>query len=186
MSGSRITLIVFSAIPGLAIFALILLRAFGLLCPYSIPTGGMRPAVAPGDHFMMEGISYLSREPRRGDIVVFKTDGITSLQPSQLYIKRVAGEPGEHVRLLEGKLFINEKQASLSNGVGKISYYIPPFGGRFETHTDVQVPQGQYYLLGDNSTNSSDSRYWGTVPRGNIIGRVWFSYWPPQRVGGIK
>jgi signal peptidase I len=146
----------------------------------------MRPAVSAGDHIMMERISYLTREPRRGDIVVFKTDGIASLPAAEIYLKRVAGEPGEHVQITAGKLFVNEKQVSLSNAVGQIGYDPPPMPGNFAPQTDLTVPTGCYFVLGDNSTNSFDSRFWGSVPRANIIGRVSFCYWPPGRLGRVK
>lgn len=183
--GSKV-LIGLALIHALFIGALIVLRVFGLIRPFSIPTGAMRPAVSAGDHIMMERISYLTREPRRGDIVVFKTDGIASLPAAEIYLKRVAGEPGEHVQITAGKLFVNEKQVSLSNAVGQIGYDPPPMPGSFAPQTDVTVPTGCYFVLGDNSTNSFDSRFWGSVPRANIIGRVSFCYWPPGRLGRVK
>jgi signal peptidase I len=74
----------------------------------------------------------------------------------------------------------------MSNSVGEIVYYLPPNVGNFSPQTDVRVPNGCYFVLGDNSTNSFDSRFWGSVPRANIIGRVSFCYWPLQRVGGVE
>ncbi len=173
-------------IPALFVGGLIMLRLCGLVRPFSVPSGAMTPAVSVGDHIMMEGVSFLSRQPRRGDIVVFRTDGIASLPSATIYIKRVVGEPGDHVRISSGKLFVNDKQVSLSNSVGEIVYDLPPQVGTFSRQTDVTVPAGCYFVLGDNSTNSHDSRFWGSVPRANIIGRVAFCYWPPQRVGGVK
>jgi len=135
---------------------------------------------------MTEGMTFLVRKPRRGEIVVFRTDGVASLPPAQLYVKRVAGEPGDHLRISEGKLFINDKQVSLSNAVGEIVYDLPPGADRFLPKTDLTVPDDCYFVLGDNSINSLDSRFWGSVPRGNIIGRVSFCYWPPERAGAVK
>jgi signal peptidase I len=143
----------------------------------------MTPAVAAGDHVMMEGVTFLSREPRRGDIIVYKTDGIAALPPAQIYLKRVAGEPGDQLRIAAGKLFINDNQVSLSNAVGEIVYDLTP---GLMTNTDVTVPSGCYFVLGDNSTNSFDSRFWGSVPRENIIGRIAFCYWPAGRIGEVK
>jgi signal peptidase I len=186
MSRCNKFLIASALIPLFVVGALIMLRICGLIRPFYVPTGAMTPAVSAGDHVMMEGVSFLSRQPRCGDIVVFRTDGIASLPPATFYVKRVAGEPGDHLRISGGKLFINEKQVSLSNAVGKIAYVLPPRVGTFSPQTDVKVPSDCYFVLGDNSTNSLDSRFWGSVPRGNIIGRVTFCYWPPQRVGGVK
>jgi signal peptidase I len=145
----------------------------------------MTPAVSAGDHVMMENISYITRDPKRGDIAVFLTAGITGLPTDQLYLKRIVGEPGEHVLISNGKIYINGKEHSLSNAVGELSYSFPP-GGNIIWKTNVHVPAGHYFVLGDNSTRSFDSRGWGPVPRENIIGRVSFCYWPPERVGGVK
>lgn len=173
-------------IPGLIFVGLIVLRLCGLVHPFFVPTGAMAPAVSAGDRIMMEGVSFLSRQPRRGDVIVFKTDGIASLPLATMFIERVAGEPGDHVRISGGKLFVNDKQVSLSNSAAEIVYELSPHVGAFTSRTDVIVPSGCYFVLGDNSTNSLDSRFWGSVPRANILGRVSFCYWPPQRVGGIK
>ncbi len=186
MSSRSKLLVGLALLPAFLVGALILLRVCGLVRPFSVPTGAMTPAVSAGDHIVMEGMTFLSRQPRLGDIVVFKTDGIASLPSATIYVKRVAGKPGDHVRLSEGKLFINDKQVSLSNVVGEIAYDLPPRVGTFSLQTNLTVPSGCYFVLGDNSTNSFDSRFWGSVPRANIIGRVSFCYWPPQRVGEVK
>ena len=187
MSRRSKLLVGIALIPACLYFALVVLRLCGLIRPFSVPTGAMTPAVSAGDHIMMEGFTFLSRQPHRGDIVVFKTDGIASLPPpATFYVKRVAGEPGDHMRISDGKLFVNDKQVLLSNDLGQITYYLPSSTGKFSLQTNVTVPIGSYFVLGDNSINSSDSRYWGTVPRGNIIGRVWICYWPPERAGRVK
>jgi len=179
-------LVVLALLLSLGFGLFFVLRACGLVRPFSVPSGAMAPAVSPGDHIMMEGLTFLSRQPRRGDIVVFSTDGIASLPHATFYLERVVGEPGEHVRISEGKLYINDKLVSLSNGVGEIAYMLPPGAAGRATQTDMTVPGDAYFVLGDNSANSLDSRFWGSVPRGNIIGRVALCYWPPSRFGGVK
>jgi signal peptidase I len=171
------------ALATICLGALMALRVCGLVRPFSVPTGAMSPAVSGGDDIIVEGVTFLSRQPRRGDVVVFKTDGVVPLPSPTFYVKRIAGEPGDRVRISTGKLFINEKQVSLSNAVGEIIYDLPP---GLSVQTDVTVPSGCFFMLGDNSTNSFDSRFWGSVPRGNIIGRASFCYWPPGRIGGVK
>jgi signal peptidase I len=178
-----IALIIFG---GVFLLALVALRGFGLARPFYIPTGGMAPAVSAGDHIMMEGVSFLFRKPRRGDIVVFKTAGIQSLPPDTVYVKRVAGEPGDHVRISEGKLHINNAQVCLSNAWGQITYRPPANLETGISDAEVVVKRREYFVLGDNSTNSFDSRFWGGVPVKNIVGRIAFCYWPPQRAGGVK
>jgi signal peptidase I len=148
-------------------------------------TEAMSPAVSAGDHIVMEGVSFIARPPRRGDVIVFKTDGIPSLPPGHMYSMRVAGEPGDHVQILEGKLLINGKHVTLRNYAGEIVYKSPKVDA-FKVKTDLTVPSGCYLVLGDNSTNSFDSRFWGTVPNSNITGRISFCYWPPKRVGGVQ
>lgn len=108
------------------------------------------------------------------------------LPPATFYVERVAGEPGDRVCISEGKLFVNNKHALLSNSVGQIVYDLPPQVALFPPTTELTVPNGCYFVLGDNSTNSFDSRFWGSVPRKNIIGRISFCYWPPQRAGKVK
>ena len=165
-----------------------LLRPLGLIRPFTFPTTGMAPALLPGDHFMMEGLTYVVRKPHRGDIIVFKTDGMQAPLPAgQIYIKRVVGEPGERLRLTEGKLYVNDKPISLRNAAGEIVYVSSPWSKYLVSGSDtVMVPDGHYFVLGDNSTNSSDSRIWGFVPARNVMGRAGICYWPRNRIGGIE
>ncbi len=146
----------------------------------------MAPTITSGDHVIMEGFTFLARKPRRGDVAVFKSDGIAQLLPATLYVKRVAGEPGDRLRIVDGKLYINDQHVALSNAVGEIEYFPPAGLEKMAPQTNVTVPAGQYYVLGDNSTNSSDSRFWGFVPAKHIMGRIAFCYWPLNRVGGVR
>jgi signal peptidase I len=168
-------------------FAVILvLRICGLLKPFVVPTGGMATALSPGDHVMMEGVTYLARHPRRGEVVVFKTDGVVPLKQATYFVQRIAGEPGERLKISDGALFINGQRLVLSNAVGELTYRLPAKAEHLAVNTDVQVPDDCYFLLGDNSENSFDSRFWGCVPRKNIMGRIWFCYRPFNRAGTVK
>ena len=103
-----------------------------------------------------------------------------------MYVKRIAGEPGDHLVLSNGNLFINGTKMALSNAHGEILYRLPP-GSEFQSPmTNTVVPQKCYFVLGDNSTNSFDSRFYGFVPAANIKGRVAVCYWPPTRIGVVK
>jgi signal peptidase I len=146
----------------------------------------MTPTVSPGDHVLMEGLTFLARKPRRGDVAVFKTDGIARLPAATIYVKRIVGEPGDRLRISDGKLYINDKHVALSNAAGEIAYPLPVGAESMASQTDVTVPDGQYYVLGDNSSNSSDSRFWGCVPAKNIMGRIAFCYWPPRKAGVVR
>ena len=174
-----------TVVPAAVGVVLLFLRLFGLAIPYSVPTGSMAPAVSAGDHVLMENLTFLFREPRRGDIVVFKTDGLPALPPGERYIKRVAGEPGDRLFFSNAWLFINDQPVALSNAWGRIAHPSPPHMTAPMT-TNVTVPAGGYFLLGDNAANSLDSRFLGSVPGESIVGRICFCYWPPQRMGGVK
>jgi signal peptidase I len=178
-------LIILAIIPAIIFFSLIVCRLFGLIIPFGIPSGSMKPAVSSGDHVIMEGFSYLFRKPRQGDIVVFHGPDYPTMSPNTSYDKRIVGEPGEHLQIAGGKLFINDKQIILSNLDGQITYF-PPHGNFQPSITNLIIPTNQYFLVGDNSTNSLDSRYFGCVPRNDIRGRIWFCYWPPQRISFVK
>lgn len=164
---------------------LVICRVFGLIAPFSVPTAGMAPTIQPGDHVLSEGFTYLACRPGRGDVVVFQTDGIAWLPPAT-FVKRLAGLPGDRVRIADGRLFINDLPVSLSNSVGANIYRVPAGSEPAAPWTNVTVPAGHYYVLGDNSTNSADSRFWGCVPACNIKGRIVLCFWPPHRMGAVR
>jgi signal peptidase I len=168
---------------------IVVLRTLGLLIPYRAPTASMVPALHTGDQFIMEGFTYLWRKPARGDIAVFETKGIATINKDQIYFKRVVGEPGDRLRLDEGKLFVNDKLTSLRNCEGEIQYtYAFPGEIRLlKSSTDVvTVPEGKYFVIGDNTANSFDSRNWGFVAAENIKGRACFRYWPWEAWGRLE
>jgi signal peptidase I len=180
----KLLILIFVIAPGVLVGALAILRVAGLLRAFNLPTGGMEPAVARGDHVIMEGVSYLARPPRRGDIIVFRTDHLPMVGSSQFYAKRLIGEPGERLRIVEGKLYINDEPVSILNAAGEIKLDSPP-GARLP-ETDLTVPADSYFVVGDNATNSFDSRMFGCVPRSDIIGRVAVRYYPYSRMGSVR
>jgi signal peptidase I len=179
-------IIALGAFGGIFVATLVALRILGLLYPFYIPTGSMAPAVSPGDHVIMEGITFLERKPRRGDIIAFRTEGIAALKSATIYDKRIVGEPGERVRISDGKLYVNDARVSITNSAGEIFYPLTEQLMSHNPQVDVQIPQDQYFAVGDNSTNSFDSRFWGCLPAKNIMGRIWICYWPPQRMGEVR
>jgi len=169
------------------VVVLSLLRPLGFLRPFRVPTGAMTPTLSRGDRFMMEGFTFRTRAPRRGDIVVFKTDGIGPLSSGTIYVKRVAGLPGDALRISDGNLYANDTHVRLENAAGDIRYVFLPGSIHLASRTDtVTVPKGHYFVLGDDSLRSSDSRFYGFVPAENVIGRASFRYWPPSRIGLVK
>jgi len=169
------------------VIALLALCAFGGVRPFRITAGSMKPELTPGDCVVMERFMFLVRNPRRGDIVVFRADRIPPLQDGTIYPKRIVGLPGDHLRLADGKLHVNEEHIPLKNRHGEIAYVNLPGSKYLASSSDgVTVPDGHYFFLGDNSTNSLDSRACGFLSAKSILGRLWFCYWPPKDMGVIR
>jgi signal peptidase I len=147
----------------------------------------MAPTIQAGDHVMMEGLAYKGRNPRRGEIVVFSSSEIARLPPNQLYIKRLVGLPGDTLRIADGKLYVNGDYFPTISSTGPVHHVFLPSTMYLRSSNDtVSVPAGQYFVLGDYSANSADSRSWGFVPRENIMGKIILRYWPPTRIGSVK
>ena len=164
--------------------------------PFTVPTGAMAPTVQSGDYLFVERVSTALGEPERGDIIVFNTDGIPSLPASTFYIKRVAGLPGDRVRIDPPNLIVNDQVVAAPPIFARISAAEPPFdgftlayggapvGALLTKPTDeIVLGQDEFLVLGDNTRNSRDSRYWGPVPRENIVGKATRIYWPLSRIG---
>jgi signal peptidase I len=142
--------------------------------------------VQTGDQLFVDRMSYNFSKPARGDVFVFETAGIDTMQGSlrgDFYIKRLAGTPGDTLRIEKPFLHINGTLAdhigfrrvmSLRNGYGGYVAKEPPFGLKFP----YTVGEDRFFALGDNSNSSYDSRDWGTVPRANLVGKGFFVYWP--------
>jgi signal peptidase I len=189
----------FLAICGIAVVAL--LRAPPSPVPFrafSIPAGSMEPTLRVGDHLFANMWAFDEQGPARGDIVFFRLPR----DPSTIFVQRVVGLPGEKVQIKSGILHIDGqavpivdagtykegklKRETLPNGVSVTTLDIVANG--FYDNTPVyQVPEGHYFMLGDNRDNSTDSRVRpevggvGYVPRANIIGRAALIFWSPDR-----
>jgi signal peptidase I len=160
-----------------------------------------------GDHLFVDRTRYSFREPERGDITVFLTDGIRDAGGQTLggryYIKRLVGLPGDELRIRDHRLYVRpagEREFRLADASvhpafprlysfqgGYRGYcHFPPPHSRLLTGPDATfvVPPGEYFMLGDNSENSKDSRFWGTVPRRNLVGRAAITWWPFSRRWG--
>lgn len=160
---------------------------------FKIPTGSMRMTLIEGDRILVNKFIYGAkvpftdlrlpalRQPKRGDVVVF----VYPEDPKKDFIKRLVGLPGETVEIKKGNIYINGelcRDISLYNRY----YYNRPetvYGSEGEA---VNVPRDSYYVLGDNSASSRDSRYWGFVPKKNMLGEAVLIYWPPNRIRIIK
>jgi signal peptidase I len=155
----------------------------------------VRGYIDAGDHVFVDKFSYNFRAPHRGDVFVFNTKNIPTQENrynpdalSQFYIKRLGGTPGDTLRISPPELFVNGELAKepgfvrvMSAADGYRGYCnFPPTQFRYLTSPEEKftVPASEYFALGDNSYHSSDSRYFGTVPKQNIMGRGLFVYLP--------
>jgi signal peptidase I len=125
-------------------------------------------SVVPGVDRETEDRRYIFNPPQRGDIVVFRPPGASS----DPYIKRIVALPGETVEIHDGAVYINGQRLE-ENYVSSVTNW------RGGDQASIQVPEGEFFMLGDNRENSSDSRTFGTVPKDDIIGKSWLAYWPP-------
>lgn len=152
----------------IAVVLALLIRTF-MFQPFYIPTGSMEPNLMVQDHIIVNKVSYKLGEPERGDIVVFKYP----VNPKKDFVKRLVGKPGERVEIRSGKVYIN--------GSPMPEEYLPA-GIKFSDFGPVIVPENSYLMLGDNRSNSEDSRVWGPLPGDLIIGKAVLIYWPFDRV----
>jgi signal peptidase I len=145
-----------------------------------------------GDQLFVDKFSYNLIGPRRADVFVFRTNGIRGIPPgpdlsSEHYIKRLAGLPGDTLRIDQPKLFVNGHEATeyafqrvASQRNGYTGYRNFPGSTTYlgDPESTVTIPPENYFALGDNSADSLDSRYWGFVPKMNVVGKGLFVYWP--------
>jgi signal peptidase I len=175
------------------------IQAF-IVKPYRIPSGSMLPTLHINQRVLVNRIGADFSAPHVGDILVFHppSDYSTCADPSQgesggsggracdvtqtrpasvTFIKRVVGLPGDHLRIVDGHV--------IRNGVRERDPYIEPCIGDSACNfpVTITVPHGDYYMMGDNRPDSEDSRFWGPVPKAWIIGKAFFTYWPPDRMG---
>jgi len=141
-----------------------------------VPTASMYPTIAVGDRVINEKITYLFSDPKRGDIIVFAPPPTVSSHDDLL--KRVIGLPGEYVEIKNGGVYINDQLLEESYLAEKPNY----------TYAKVLVPEGHYFVMGDNRNSSADSHRWEDpfLPRENVKGKVVFRYWPLNRMGTVK
>jgi len=152
----------------IAIVLAVIIRTF-IFQPFYIPSGSMMPTLYRGDRIIVSKLSYRFHPPQRGDIIVFRYPH----NPKKTYIKRLIGLGGETVTLADGRLYIDGRETP--------EPYLPP-NTYFPDFGPVKVPEGSYFLLGDNRMNSEDSRVWGFLDRRLIIGKAVLVYWPLDHV----
>lgn len=138
---------------------------------YTIDGACMEPSLGTGQRVFIFKPSYWFSGPHRGDVIVFRYP----VDPTRDYIKRVIALPGETVALRAGIVYINGKELDQSHWPITVDTY------RYSDYQERVVPDGQYFVLGDNRPDSEDSRVWGFVPRENVKGEAFIRYWPIWR-----
>lgn len=134
----------------------------------TVPTGSMENTIMPKDRIIASRLAYITEQPERGDVVIFHyPDDLTG---KTLYVKRVIGLPGDTVTIQDGDIFINDSTIPLEE-----PYIKEKINGSFGPY---EVPEGHYFMLGDNRNNSRDSRFWENtyVEKDKILGKVLFRY----------
>ncbi len=174
----------------IAFILAMIIRTF-VVQAFKIPTGSMRMPLIEGDVILVNKFLYGAkipfsglrlpavRQPERGDIIVF----IYPEDKKKDFIKRLIGLPGETVEIKNGTIYINDKPLIYPVFNQRYYYNRGDYGAEGKK---IKVPQGNYFVLGDNSASSQDSRYWGFVPEKNVLGKAMLIYWPPQRIRVIK
>lgn len=150
-----------------------LIRTF-FVQAFKIPTGSMRSTLMEGDRILVNKLIYRFKKPQRGDIIVFKYP----LNPKRDFIKRLIASEGETLEINNGNIFINNELTD--NAILRKIYYYN-YGDYAKENVTIKIPEKNFFVLGDNSAVSRDSRYWGFVPRKNLSGRAFLIYWPPKR-----
>jgi signal peptidase I len=131
----------------------------------------MEPTLRTNQYLLVNKVTYMVGEPKRGDVVVLKFPQ----DPRRDFIKRVIALPGEEVEVRTGLVYIDGKALAEPYILSKPAYSYPK----------KKVPAGSYFVLGDNRNNSHDSHVWDWLPKEYIIGKAWVSYWPMETWGAI-
>ncbi|MFH1542038.1 MAG: signal peptidase I [bacterium] len=149
-----------------ALVLALIIRAFFIQI-FWIPSGSMEPTLNISDRIVVNKVIYNFREPRREEIIVFRQVGSYPGHKKDL-IKRVIGLPGEILQIRNGFVFINDEMLEEQH----------PLNREYSDFGPVTIPEGHYFMMGDNRPASADSRYWGFLPRKLIIGPAFLRIWP--------
>jgi len=149
----------------IALVIVIPIRYF-LFQPFIVKGQSMEPNFENGNYLIIDELSFRFRDPQREEVVVFRYPR----NPSQRFIKRIIGLPGEKIEIKAGSIMVNDQILDESE-------YLP-FGLQTPGNIQISLNENEYFVLGDNRISSFDSRQWGPLPRKNIIGRVYFRAWP--------
>ncbi len=154
---------------GISIFIIVFLYQ-----PVKVEGTSMMPGLADQERIFINKYAYRMGAIERGDVVVFRYPG----DPSKNYIKRIVGVPGDRIEIVRGAVLVNGSHLEES--------YVPKQFQDDRSMSEVTVPAGSYFVLGDHRNLSSDSRDFGTVEREAIFGKAVFAYWPAEMAGKLR
>lgn len=168
----------------IAIILALIIRAF-VVQAFKIPSGSMEDTLLIGDHLLVNKFIYgpmipftekrlfKIRDPQQGDVIVFEYPE----DPSKDFIKRVVGVPGDTVQGVDKRVYVNGKLYQNPHEIHKEQDIVPKEQNPRDTFGPVKVPEGSYFVMGDNRDRSYDSRFWGTVKKEKIKGLAFIKYW---------
>jgi len=151
----------------IAIFAFLRVSFQG----YMVRGSCMLPGIENQDWVMVSKASYFSSDPQHGDIIILEPP----IPANHPFIKRVIAVPGDTIEVKDGKVYLNDIALTEPYVSDPPRYTLPA----------REIPEGEYFVLGDNRNSADDSHIWGTVPGENIIGKAWVIYWPLERWRGV-
>lgn len=149
-----------------------IIRAF-FLQAYKIPSGSMLNTLLIGDHLLVNKVAYLFSKPKRGDIIVFEYP----LEPEKDFIKRVIAIPGDRIKMVNKKVYLNGQPLNEPYVRYESEMVFPEYMNPRDNFEEITVPEGYYFVMGDNRDASFDSRFWGFVPEKSIKGEALIIYW---------
>jgi signal peptidase I len=177
------TILEYVVLAVVAISVALLIQAF-LVKPYRIPSESMENTLLIGDRVLVDRVSWRLSDPGRQDIVVFHPPF-----EGPVLIKRIIGMPGDELSLKDGAVYVNGKKLDepYVRAVDGVAVPSEPFdnGLPWSLQQPYTVPAGNYFVMGDNRIDSGDSREFGPVARGQLVGKAFARYWPPDRIGGV-
>jgi signal peptidase I len=178
------TIVEYVVLAVVAVAVALLIQAF-LVKPYRIPSPSMEDTLLIGDRVLVDRISWRFSQPERGDIVVFHPP-----VGGSVLIKRIIGLPNDEISLRGGFVYINGRRLDepYVRRVDGRQEPSEPFsnGLPWSLQEPYKAPAGSYFVMGDNRTDSGDSRDFGPIKREQFVGRAFARYWPPGRIGGAE
>ncbi len=141
-----------------------------IMTPHEVVGNSMFPTYKNGEYLMANKVIYKVSKPKRGDVIIFQ------YSDTQDFIKRIIGEPGDEVMIKDGKYYINGKQLDESKYLADT--VVTNGGSYIHEGQSISVPEGEYFVSGDNRPNSSDSREFGPISKDRIKGKAWIVYFP--------